>query len=56
MGGKAASDAVMVIVLTFGFSDGEHNVLDIAEISGLALAEIDEAADKLVAAQLLEPS
>jgi aminopeptidase-like protein len=56
MGGKAASDAVMAMLWTLGYSDGEHAVLDIAEVSGLTFGAIDEAADKLVAAGLLEPS
>ena len=56
MGGKAASDAVMAMLWTLGYSDGEHSMLDIAEVSGLPFAAIDEAASKLAAAQLLEPS
>jgi aminopeptidase-like protein len=55
MGGKAASDAVMAMLWTLGYSDGEHSVLDIAEVSGLSFAAIDEAVDKLAGAQLLEP-
>ena len=55
MGGKAASDAVMVMLWTLAYSDGEHSTLDIAEISGVAFAAVDEAASKLAGAQLLEP-
>jgi aminopeptidase-like protein len=55
MGGKAASDAVMAMLWTLGYSDEEHSVLDIAEVSGLHFAAIDEAASKLVEARLLEP-
>jgi aminopeptidase-like protein len=56
MGGKAASDAVMAMLWTLGYSDGEHGVLDIAEVSGLPFAAIGEAASNLVAAKLLVPS
>ena len=56
MGGKAASDAVMAMLWTLAYSDGEHTVLDIAEISDVAFAAVDEAASKLAGAQLLEPT
>jgi aminopeptidase-like protein len=55
VGGKAASDAVMAMLWTLGYSDGEHSVLDIAEVSGLSFAAIAEAVDKLAGARLLEP-
>jgi aminopeptidase-like protein len=55
MGGRAASDAVMAMLWTLGYSDGEHSVLDIAEVSGLSFTAIDEAASKLVEAKLLVP-
>jgi aminopeptidase-like protein len=56
MGGKAASDAVMAMLWTLGYSDGNHSALDIAEVSGLDFTSIDEAVAKLVGAQLLEPA
>jgi aminopeptidase-like protein len=55
VGGKAASDAVMAMLWTLGYSDGEHSVLDIAEVSGLSFSAINEAVDKLAGARLLEP-
>ncbi|HSU34910.1 MAG TPA: DUF4910 domain-containing protein [Propionibacteriaceae bacterium] len=53
-GGQAASDAVMAMLWTLAYSDGEHSTLGIAEVSGLGFAAIDEAASKLAAAQLLD--
>jgi aminopeptidase-like protein len=55
VGGKAASDAVMAMLWTLGYSDGEHSVLDIAEVSGLSFSAINEAVNKLAGARLLEP-
>lgn len=56
VGGKAASDEVMAMLWTLGYSDGRHSVLDIAEVSGLPFSTIDEAAAKLTRAELLEPA
>jgi aminopeptidase-like protein len=56
IGGKAASDTVMAMLWTLAYSDGEHSVLDIAEVSSLAFAAINDAASKLTGAQLLEPA
>ena len=56
VGVKAASDSVMAMVWTLAYSDGELSVLDIAEVSGLALATVEDAASKLAAAQLLGPA
>ena len=44
IGGQAASDAVMAMLWTLAYSDGEHSLLDIAEISDLPFAAIAEAA------------
>ena len=55
-GGKAASDAVMAMLWTLGYSDGEHSTLDIAETAGLTFDAIDEAATILGGAQLLDPT
>jgi aminopeptidase-like protein len=52
-GGQAASDAVMAMLWTLAYSDGDHGTLDIAEISELTFAAIDEAAGKLAGAELL---
>ena len=54
-GGQAASDAVMAMLWTLAYSDGEHSVLNIAEVSGLSFAAVDEAAGQLENAHLLEP-
>ena len=56
IGGKAASDAVMAMLWTLAYSDGQHSTLDIAEVSDLAFTAVDEAASKLAGAQLLEPT
>ena len=53
-GGQAASDEVMAMLWTLAYSDGEHTLLDIAEVSDLAYAAVDEAAGKLTIARLLE--
>ena len=45
----------MAMLWTLAYSDGKHSTLDIAEVSGLDFAAIDEAADKLSKAQLLDP-
>jgi aminopeptidase-like protein len=45
----------MAMLWTLGYSDGDHSVLDIAEVSGLPFTAVDEAANKLVGTQLLEP-
>lgn len=54
-GGTAASDAVMAMLWTLGYSDGDHSILDIAEISGLPYPSLDAAVTALVGAQLLAP-
>jgi aminopeptidase-like protein len=56
IGGQAASDAVMAMLWTLGYSDGEHSMLDIAEVADLPFAAVDAAATKLVGAHLLEPA
>ena len=56
IGGTAASDAVMAMLWTLAYSDGEHSTLDIAEVSSLAFSAVDDAAGKLTGAQLLEPA
>jgi aminopeptidase-like protein len=43
IGGKAASDSVMAMLWTLAYSDGEHSVLDIAEVSSLTFAAVDDA-------------
>lgn len=55
-GGKAASDAVMAMLWTLAYSDGDHTLLDIAEVSGLAFEALDLAATNLSDAQLLGPA
>lgn len=52
-GGKSASDAVMAMLWMLGCSDGEHSTLDVAEISGVAFGDLDEAGRVLREAGLL---
>ena len=54
IGGQAASDAVMAMLWTLGYSDGQHTLLDIADVADLPFAAVGEAAGKLAAAQLLQ--
>ena len=54
VGGRAANDAVMAMLWTLGYSDGQHSLLHIAEVSALDFNSIDEAVGKLVGAHLLE--
>jgi aminopeptidase-like protein len=53
-GGKSASDEVMAMLWTLGYSDGETSLLQIAQQSGLRFAEIRRAATSLTGAGLLE--
>jgi aminopeptidase-like protein len=55
-GGQAASDAVMAMLWTLAYSDGEHSALEIAELAQLPFAAVDEAAVKLSEALLLDPA
>lgn len=52
-GGRSASDAVMAMLWMLAYSDGEHSTLDIAEISGVAFADLHAAATDLREAGLL---
>ena len=45
----------MAMLWTLGYSDGDHTLLEIAVVSDLAFATIDEAATKLEEAHLLGP-
>jgi aminopeptidase-like protein len=55
MGGKSASDAVMAMLWTLGYSDGRTSLLEIAEVAGVDFAGLHAAATDLAAAGLLEP-
>ena len=46
----------MAMLWTLAYSDGEHSTFDIAEVSSLAFAAVNDAACKLTGAQLLEPA
>jgi len=52
--GPAASELAMLWVLAL--ADGSRSLLDISDRSGVPIAEIDAAADALVAAELLGPA
>jgi aminopeptidase-like protein len=54
VGGQAASDAVMAMLWTLARADGEHSLLDIAELSdGCSYRQIHDAADQLQRGGLL---
>ncbi|GAB2955487.1 DUF4910 domain-containing protein [Hymenobacter coalescens] len=48
-------EAEMALLWVLSYSDGQHDLLHIAERSGLPFASIRRAADQLVAADLLAP-
>ncbi len=52
-GGRSASDAVMAMLWMLGYADGEHSTLDVAETSGVAFGELEQAAAVLREAGLL---
>jgi aminopeptidase-like protein len=55
MGGqRAASYDQMALLWVLNLADGHHSLLDMAERAGVPFATIREAADTLVAAELLE--
>jgi len=51
--GGTSKDAEMALLWVLNFSDGEHTLLDIAERAELPFAALREAADKLIAVDLL---
>ncbi len=53
-GGKSASDAVMAMLWTLGYSDGRATLLDIADRADLDFAQVCRAASDLAGAGLLE--
>lgn len=53
MGGKSASDAVMAMLWTLGYSDGRTSLLEIAETSGVPFEWLHAAAADLLGAGLL---
>ena len=55
-GGKSASDAVMAMLWTLGYSDGCATLLDIADRADLDFALVCRAAADLTRAGLLEPA
>ncbi len=54
MGGRAARTAQLAMLWVLNLSDGDHDLLAIAERSGLAMADVRAAADALAATDLLE--
>jgi aminopeptidase-like protein len=54
IGGRTASDAVMALLWTLAYADGEHSLLDVAEASDLDFSAVEEAATKLADAHLLD--
>jgi aminopeptidase-like protein len=55
-GQRAASFDQMALLWVLNLADGNHSLLDMAERAGLPFQAIRQAADALVAAELLEPA
>lgn len=53
-GGSEGRDRQLALLWTLNLSDGEHGLLDVARRSGLPFAAVEEAAEALLAADLLE--
>lgn len=56
VGGRPATEAVMAMLWTLAWADGDTSLLGIAERSGLAFSEVRRAADALEGAGLLAVS
>ncbi|MGI9539472.1 MAG: winged helix-turn-helix domain-containing protein, partial [Miltoncostaeaceae bacterium] len=56
LGGQKGGDAEMAMFWTLNLSDGEHSLLDVADKSGLPFPAVRDAADDLVATELLRPA
>ncbi len=54
MGGRSASDGVMAMLWTLGYSDGATSLLRVAQRSGLRFGDVRRAATALADAGLLE--
>jgi aminopeptidase-like protein len=54
-GGRSASDAVMAMLWTLGYADGETPLLRVAQLAHLEFAQVRRAADDLLEAGLLAP-
>jgi aminopeptidase-like protein len=54
IGGKTPGDAELAMLWVLNLSDGAHSLLDIAERSGLPFRAVKQAADLLLAHDLLE--
>jgi len=54
-GGTAGKERQLALLWVLNLSDGEHTLLDVAERSGLAFVRVREAAEALLAADLLAP-
>ena len=54
-GGRSASDAVMAMLWTLGYADGETSLLRVAQLAHLDFAQVRRAADDLLEAGLLAP-
>jgi aminopeptidase-like protein len=53
MGGQRATDAVMAMLWTLAYADGDFSLLDVAELADLPFSVVRGAADDLMAAGLL---
>jgi aminopeptidase-like protein len=54
-GYDVSADPLVALRWTLNYADGEHSLLDVAELSGLPLPALGEAARRAAAAGLLEP-
>ena len=54
MGGQTGAGEALPLLWVLNLSDGEHNLLDISERSGLSFAVVKEAADALLGHELLK--
>ncbi|HBO55122.1 MAG TPA: hypothetical protein DD664_08920, partial [Janibacter terrae] len=54
-GGRSADDAVMAMLWVLALADGQTSLLDIAERAGTDFGAVHAAAQRLLAADVLEP-
>jgi len=54
-GGTEGKERQLALLWVLNLSDGDHSLLDIAERAGAPFERVREAADSLLAAELLEP-
>ena len=55
IGGQAGKESIQALLWLLNYSDGEHDLLEIAERSGIPFETLADAADRCVAERLLRP-